>query len=439
MNRRSLNKYVEGNYGKFAKRIDKVSGKNPPKSIKAAPNIVKSTKIGVKKYLSPSVLDYPVVPIKTPRGKPTVEDFEKIQQLQTEKYGPKVRVESIKLDTETMNNLMNQKISIPSRDSNDKVQYDPNGNLLMREISLASMFDNSNKTHRLLNVINNTNQNLGYITLPLVSGLFNKHFENLTSTEREETYRTMQRFDKDGNYGTIEKMPAAIYTPYLYPDRPQNPLRPILYYRMRKGGLTDAETIAMLFAPPSKTLPAPLFRKLTGTGNNDLQKAVNRKPLYSVYGAPLLDPEILEIDVARAIMVLTEYGNYRTDLDNYVRDPSDPSSLFYSILGLIMREIPGQNGQTYANAIRAITTLVLTELAPKLDASKRGQIRSKVTRLVTRIGYNTGVNVNRQAGAANVTLPLPARAVITAPAAGGPVAPTDQLYKDIYRVVSGYI
>ncbi len=195
---------------------------------------------------------------------PTVEDFAQMSRMITQKYGPKVRVSSINMNQDNMDKFMGLKVKVPKRNRDGSVISDGHGGMVLVEKELSDMLNTDLSQFRLLNAMNNTNQNLGAITMPLVKELFRRNFEKLSPIERDETFKTLKMLDKNGSYLDATNLPVLIDMFYIVAGRFQHEYKSKLYYILRNKGLSDAQAVA-IFASTRYVLHGPTLERFDPT------------------------------------------------------------------------------------------------------------------------------------------------------------------------------
>ena len=178
-------------------------------------------------------------PLKIVDLKPTLEDFDIRQKILKKLHGPKVNISKIDFRKSDIKNLLNTDVQIPKRDNQGNVIFDKRGRMKFNDVKISSLFSSPNKQYDLLNVLNNTNQDLGRIVYILIMSLLKYNFDKIGNEEKNETYKTLQKFKGENKLYDINNFPLVLKRKYI--NNFDKQFKHVLYIFYKDRNIDDDE------------------------------------------------------------------------------------------------------------------------------------------------------------------------------------------------------
>jgi hypothetical protein len=127
--------------------------------------------------------------VETP---PTKGDIVRRDTWKDKLLGKKVRIGGIETPAQDIDKILDMKFKVPQYDANGQVVM-VNGKPLLKEASVKSMLSSSDKMFRLLNTLNNTNQNASDVSIKLQVHLLKNMAWSAGKKTRDETWNALMQ------------------------------------------------------------------------------------------------------------------------------------------------------------------------------------------------------------------------------------------------------
>lgn len=325
---------------------------------------------------------------------PTVEDFAEMRRVQIRRFGPKFRISSMKLPEKDIQMLFNARLNVPERDANGNVVYDENGKMKMQKRTIKALLDTSKSRYEMLNAINNTDQKLGAIALPLLCELFRDDYDDFSNEVKTETCHTIEELDVTNRIDNADFVPYLIDPLYMYnKTTPMYPIKWRIHYILYKEGIAAPE-IERTFNDGHSVMIGPNYLQFA-PGVVDLQRI--RIIMGTSYGMRVVAQEF-DLHAIQNLLSNVANGEINNPAVQAAISPPDLQNKNFFVLAVyeLLRFYMVRAGarMTYANLLPIIFRNILGRYTTLAADAVNKTADSAVA--MTRInGYNLRLVVHR--------------------------------------------